>query len=447
MSTWRQDQAGGSGRTRAGSAADLPTTQRKLVEIREKIAEVASKAADADLARVLGALERYESQAEMQARAEAAWDPTAMGRAKDAAHHAFRVSAGAARERVTVEAAAASWLDEINRINIAMRSAQAQIRRERETSAALLAEIDRLRVEAGASRARADAAVTSFRAAQIDLARALGLPVGNGAASAVEPLGAPVADQAVEPAVEPVGAPAVEPAAPLEIAALASADARPPGEAATAEAAPEPAEPDLPAHLPPHPPRPDAIDLDAQPRQALLGLLGGDEDARDRLAVRLAGDDVDATLVWQTWLRGLVDACAAVCIDEGYLDFPLEHPFWGMFTVGEARAIGKALAALGFRHDGRGWFLEDRVPGSHDLVAATGSAGLLAVRVRRWPVGDEIGELYRDVRVATDLLLAERAQFLTLGEVVSLLGWRAEPLADLWNEWPKARTMLLAPES
>jgi hypothetical protein len=136
-----------------------------------------------------------------------------------------------------------------------------------------------------------------------------------------------------------------------------------------------------------------------------------------------------------------------VAIDEGCLEFPSEHPFWGMFTAGEARAIGKALAALGFRHDGRGGFLEDRVPGSHDLVAAAGSAGLLAVRVRLWPVGDEIGELYRHVRVATDLLLAERAQFLTLGEVVSLLGWRAEPLADLWNEWPRVRTMLLAPES
>jgi hypothetical protein len=427
MGTGEQDAAKRSDRQKAEPVADPLTTQRKLVEIREGIAEVASKAAEADLARVFAALERYESQAEMLARAEAASDPAATRLAKDAAHRTFRVSAAAARERVTVEAAAAAWLDEINRINAGVRATQTQIRRGREASAALLADIDRLRIEAGASRSRADAAIESCRAAQLDLARALGLPGVDGTAVA-----------SAEAPAETVAT--ADPEASAKAEAVAT-------DTAHEDTAPEPAEPDLPTHLPPHPPRPDAIDLDAQPRQALLGLLGDGEEARDRLAARLAGDDGEADLVWQTWLHGLVDACAAVAVDEGYLDYPRDHPFWGMFTADEARAIGKALAALGFRHDGRGGFLADRVPGSHDLVSAAGSAGLLTVRVRRWPVGDEIGELYRDVRVATDLLLAERAPFLTLGEVVKLLGWRAEPLADLWNEWPKARTMLLAPES
>jgi hypothetical protein len=33
---------------------------------------------------------------------------------------------------------------------------------------------------------------------------------------------------------------------------------------------------------------------------------------------------------------------------------------------------------------------------------------------------------------------------LTLGELISLLGRRADPLAELWNEWGKVRPLLLA---
>jgi hypothetical protein len=50
-----------------------------------------------------------------------------------------------------------------------------------------------------------------------------------------------------------------------------------------------------------------------------------------------------------------------------------------------------------------------------------------------------------NVRVDTDLLLAEGAPSFTRGELLRLLGWRSEQLADLWNEWPRLRPLLLAP--
>jgi hypothetical protein len=50
-----------------------------------------------------------------------------------------------------------------------------------------------------------------------------------------------------------------------------------------------------------------------------------------------------------------------------------------------------------------------------------------------------------DVRVDTDLFLAEGAPSFAMDELLRLLGWRSELLADLWNEWPRLRPLLLAP--
>jgi len=453
---------------------DPITAQRKLVEMREGIAAVASRAAEADLARVFDALERHSLQAEMQARAEAAWDPAGARVAKDAAHHAFRMSIAAAHERATIEQAAGAWLDDINRVNRGVRAVQAQIRREREATAALLAEIDRLCIEAAASRARADAASESSREAERDLARSLGIRFVE--PPPPPPLAVPVLPSNVPPALAaqlaellaPAGgrsaavpAPgqgatspahaqgavvAAEPSVP-EQAALAAAGS--PGEPGAAS--PDPGEPAVgteeeAAAPTPRGPTLDAVDLIGRPPQALLALLAGDPQARDRIAAKLAGGETDRALVWQAWLQGFADACEAVAIDDGYLEFPEDHSFWGLFTHNEAREIGRSLAALGFRHDGRGGFHQGRVPAPHDLVLAAGSAGLVPVRVRRWPAAEDIANLYREVRVASDELLAERAPYLMLGEVISLLGWRAEPLMDLWNEWSRVRPVLLAPE-
>ena len=51
--------------------------------------------------------------------------------------------------------------------------------------------------------------------------------------------------------------------------------------------------------------------------------------------------------------------------------------------------------------------------------------------------------LFEDVRVAADEYVAAAAADLTLGEMVALLGGRAEPLADLWNNWGRIRPLLL----
>jgi hypothetical protein len=105
--------------------------------------------------------------------------------------------------------------------------------------------------------------------------------------------------------------------------------------------------------------------------------------------------------------------------------------------------VARGLAALGFRYDGMGEFADGHVPGQRDLALAVGAAGMLPVRIRFWPSAAETAALFRGVRVATDLLVAQRAPALTLGEMVRLLGRRAEQLTDLWNDWPRVRPVLL----
>jgi hypothetical protein len=51
--------------------------------------------------------------------------------------------------------------------------------------------------------------------------------------------------------------------------------------------------------------------------------------------------------------------------------------------------------------------------------------------------------LFEDVRVAADEFVASAAPDLSLGEMVALLAGRAEPLADLWNNWGRVRPYLL----
>lgn len=66
------------------------------------------------------------------------------------------------------------------------------------------------------------------------------------------------------------------------------------------------------------------------------------------------------------------------------------------------------------------------------------------VKIRFWPSAAETAALFRGLRVATDLFVAQRAPALTLGEMVRILGRRAEQLTELWNDWPRLRPVLLA---
>jgi hypothetical protein len=176
----------------------------------------------------------------------------------------------------------------------------------------------------------------------------------------------------------------------------------------------------------------------------IIRLLRGDHDVMGRIVARLGGDDPEERRRWQNAIGGLLEALVGRSIEAAAFDFPADHPFWGMFTRDQCRDIAAALASLGYRHDGFGGWADDRVPSQRDLSLATGYAGLDPMRVRHWPTESEMQDLMRGVTVAADEYIWEAAGTLTLGELVSLLGRRADALTDLWNDWGTVRPLLLA---
>jgi hypothetical protein len=171
-----------------------------------------------------------------------------------------------------------------------------------------------------------------------------------------------------------------------------------------------------------------------------------EREAFDRAVARLAGDDADARQRWQARIGGLADALIARSIEAAAFDFPVDHAFWGPFSQSQNRDIAAGLASLGYRFDGYGGWLDDRVPGQRDLSLAVGYAGLDPMRIRHWPTEAEMRELLRDVRVAADEYIAGAAGGMSLGELVTLLGRRADALTELWNEWGTVRPVLLEVE-
>jgi hypothetical protein len=138
-----------------------------------------------------------------------------------------------------------------------------------------------------------------------------------------------------------------------------------------------------------------------------------------------------------------VEAIVADAIEASALEFPGDHPFWGPFTRTQNRDIAHALASLGYRFDGLGGWTDNRFPSQRDMSLALGYAGLDPMRVRKWPNEEATASMYRDVTVAADEYLAGVAGDLTLGEMVTMLGRRADGLAELWNNWGKVRPLLL----
>ena len=138
-----------------------------------------------------------------------------------------------------------------------------------------------------------------------------------------------------------------------------------------------------------------------------------------------------------------VDAIVADSILASALNFPEGQFFWGPFSQTQDREIAGALASLGYRFDGLGGWVDGRVPSQRDLSLAVGYAGLDPMRIRHWPSETEMAALFADVTVAADEHLAGAAGDLTLGELVSMLGRRADGLADVWNQWGRLRPLLL----
>jgi hypothetical protein len=399
----------------------------------------------------LGAAQRaYDEHQAAADKAATIADPRTMREAKEAAQQSFRRDRAAASVKDGVEAAARDWLTEINRINRAAREAAASVVREREAAAAMTRTIERLTLESDAARRAAESSEAACRAARDSVAECQEAAARAQDAAKAAAAATPPATRPAPAAKAPTGPPAAKapagPAAPV----AGPAPARPAPVPAGAAAAPVPRTAPRGATAPKKAERPKPTELaaafgrtgDAAP--AILRLVRGDRATLNRLVAQLAGDDAEERRRWQVELADLVDAILGRSIEAAALTFPLEHPFWGGFSRAQNRDITAALASLGFRFDGLGGWAEERVPTQRDLSLAVGYAGLDPMRVRPWPSEAEIGELFREVAVAADEYLAEAAGGLTLGELVSMLGRRADALTEVWNDWARLRPLLLA---
>jgi len=357
----------------------------------------------------------YDQHVDRRDRAAAAADPRAVLAAKDEAQAAFRTARLGARQPGGLETAASAWLREIDRINARTREALRLLARESAEEVGLLRAVERLGLEADGARIAAESAAEACRDARIALA----------ACEESERLGRGTT-------------------APRELLAPASVVARatpwPPRDAEPDAA--HDAEPRA-AHAAGVPPETEANEpRDAEP--AILPLLAGNRDIMRRIAATLAEGDAEAERRWQGRLSALVDAVRARAIDGAALTFP-DEGFWAAYTQLQCREIAAALAALGYRFDGSGGFVDGRIPGQRELSLAIGYVGLDPMRIRIWPSEAELPHLFAGVEVDSGRFVAEAAGELTLGEMIDLLGRRAEELSDLWNAWGRVRPLLLNP--
>jgi len=376
--------------------ADGPCAEvRRVADERCELATRSRDQAGAAEASLRAAQRAYDDHEARSDAAQLAADPRAIRQAKDAAQERFRAARDRAATTDELEAAARTWLSEVNDINAAMREATSALARERAAAQELGANLERLALEADAARISAETAEAACLAAR-------------------EALAACDEETAAGTAVPHLPAAVHRPGGPFPLD-----DAEPDAES-------------LPAAL--------AGD-GGTPRIFLL--LRGDRLAMATVVGALAGDDPDERRRWQLALAGLVDAIIADAIEAGTLEFPDEHSLWGPFTVAQDRDIVRALASLGYRFDGLGGWLDERFPSQRDLSLALGYAGLDPMRLRQWPNETEMARLFEAVTVAADEHLAGAAGDLTLGELVSMLGRRADGLADLWNQWGHVRPLLL----
>jgi hypothetical protein len=367
--------------TGATANADPCAGQRRLSDERCAVAGHAREQAEAAAANLQQSRRAYDEVIRRIDEAQERADPRQVDGAKETARSAFRSARDRATSRADLQLAATVWLTEINRINLATRDATMLISREQVDAAALLASIERQALAADAARITAEAA----REACVDAQAALAACAEGDHDAAARSRVAAVAAEA--------------PAAHWD---------REDG----------------------HPPE-------------IVRLLRGETGARERLVAQLAGSDVDEQRRYQLWLSELVDAIFAASIEMAVLDFPAEHPFWSAFDRPQSRDIVVALASLGFRFDGLGGFAGERIPGQRELSLAVGYAALDPMRIRSWPTGAEMADLFASVTVAADEFLATRAPDLELGEMVTILGRRSERLSEVWNRWGRIRPLLL----
>ena len=379
----------------APAAPERCAEERRRADERCELATRARAQADAAVAALRSAQRTYDEHESAAVTASWRADPRAIHEAKDTAQAAFRAAVGASTDSDALETAARDWLNEINRINIEARDASAKAAAEHAAAAAIGATLERLSLEADSARIGAENADAACLAAR----------------SAVAECDERAATAAPETAVAAA--------------------------AVTAAATPEPplTRLDEDESL--------GLALQAGTAPCIFRLLRGDRHAMTTLVASLAGDDPDARRHWQLLMTSLVEAIIADAIEAAALEFPIDHPFWGPFTKAQARDVSQALSSLGYRFDGLGGWTDERFPSQRDLSLALGYAGLDPMRIRHWPTADETVDLYREVTVAADEYLAGVAGDLTLAEMVTMLGRRADGLAEVWNQWGRIRPLLL----
>jgi hypothetical protein len=377
----------------AAAAKPAPTErcaeERRIAEERCELATRARGQAEATAEALRQAQRDYDAHEGAAREARERSDARAIQVAKDQAQGGFRASVRAAEGPDDLEAAARDWLNEINRINNEAKDAAARAVRESGAAAEIASRLERLGLEADAARIGAENADAACLAAR---------------------------------------------------AAVADCDERVATDPSTFLVPPAPAPPRMP-DLVEDESLGSALGSGGTPR--VFRLLRGDRVAMATIVTALAGDDAEARRRWQLQLSGLIEAILADAIVAGYLEFPDAHPFWGSFTRAQNRDIVQALSSLGYRFDGLGGWSDGRFPSQRDLSLALGYAGLDPMRMRHWPNEEATAGLFRDVTVAADEYLAGVAGDLTLGEMVTTLGRRADPLADIWNQWGRIRPLLL----
>lgn len=370
----------------SGPCAD----ERRLADERCELATRARAQAVAVADGLRRAQRAYDTHTASSSAAAEAADPRAVRSLKEGAQRAFRSASRTAGSPEAVEAAARTWLQEINRINREAAAASLAADHEREAAALIGASLERMSREANAARVGADMADAACVAARTAVAECDERTAAGSGQTRVTP----------SPAPEPTPS-GIEAEETLGI----------------------------------------ALEGGSAPR--IFRLLRGDPGAMETMVASLAGDDPDEQRRWKLALAGLLDAILADAIEQAFIRFPDDHPFWGPYTQQQNRDVTRALGSLGYRFDGLGGWVDDRMPSQRELSLALGYAGLDPMRVRQWPNEQQTAHLFQAAVVVADEYLAGAAGDLTLAEMVEMLGRRADNLVELWNQWGRIRPLLL----
>ncbi|HYI22955.1 MAG TPA: hypothetical protein VEX62_10000 [Candidatus Limnocylindrales bacterium] len=329
-------------------------------------------------------------------------DRRSLNEAKDEARLAYRAALARADGPGDIQAAAAEWLNEINRLNRQVRSSERNsdevVRRATEIEGAMPG----IELAADAARIAAESAQASCLEARRKLAACeedAQRRVAAGGRTQQRP-------------VQPPGAMASS--AGASAAAVTSGR----GAAVTARSS-------------------------SQSGSQLSAMLRGDRQTLLGLALRLSEDTGIEAGRLQLLLLEMREAMAARALEENFLRFPDVHPFWGQFDGEGASRVVASLASLGYRFDGRDGWADGRAPTARDLALALSHSDFDPRSLRR-PAGQAaIDGLWQGTVVLTETYLRARAPNLTVEQVNQCLGPRAARLGELWDNWGRIRPVLI----